>query len=91
MRKILRQYQGRLKIQVVSGHQQIADPVKGSPDTVAEPALPVAVGINHGQSAVFFCNLRKRGGFLQNVGGRIVEKHDVFPKSGRLRLGKGVL
>lgn len=58
-------------------------------DTVMEPAFAVAVRIDHLFRAVFLCHIRKTTSLFQDAGRRIVQEHDIFPVSIRLRKLKG--
>ena len=70
------QYLHRLPPQEIPGHKSIHPSSVLAVNTVIEPALSVAVRVDHLLRAVLLRHVRKAAALLQNAGGRIVQEHD---------------
>ena len=64
---------------VISGCQMIRYSPELTMYTVVEPAFSVAVRIYHLLRAKLLCHIGKAASLLQNIGGRIMQEHDIFP------------
>ena len=78
---LLFQYLHRMPAQAVPGHQRIPDTAFHPSDAVMEPALSVAMSIDHLLRTPHLRHLRKHAVFLKNVRRRIMQEHNKLAVS----------